>query len=137
LLAAYHATTIELMLPGRAPLCLTPGPQVPQDVALPFVVLTAWNPASHPRPASVNEKDQARLECVLQSRRLPTVRAVGRSADGAWSEPSVAVWGLDVAEAIGLGAAFGQHAIFAVTEEGVAVLECPVGRPPADAGASA
>src|SRR4051794_33398255 len=91
---AYRATVVEVFLLGDQSVCLAVGDPARAELTAPFVVLTAWNPASRRRAALLNAADQDLLEGVLRERGCTTRPAVGRSSDGSWSEPSVAVWGL-------------------------------------------
>lgn len=122
----YRDTVVDITLDDGRTVSVRVDELPPPELRPPFVVLTAWNPASRLRAAWVNAVDQALLEGVLQARGCNTLRAVGRAPDGSWSEPSVAVWGLAADDAVALGADFGQHAVFAVTETRLRVLWCPV-----------
>lgn len=122
---AYRNTVVEISLPDGRTVCLTADERPPAELPLPFVVLTACNPASRPRAPWVNAVDQALLEGVLRARGCDTLDAIGRAPDGSWSEPSVAVWGLAPNDAVRLGGDFGQNAIFTVTQVGLQVLSCP------------
>jgi len=122
----YGQTVVDVTLGDGRTVSLRVGERPPPELELPFVVLTAWNPASRVRAAWVNAVDQALLEGILKTQGCDTLSAVGRAPDGSWSEPSVAVWGLAADDAVALGGDFGQHAIFAVAEAGLQVLWCPV-----------
>lgn len=122
---AYRSAVVEISLPDGRTVCIAADKGPPDDLSVPFVVLTAWNPASRRRAEWVNAVDQELLEGVIAARGCSALAAVGRAADGSWSERSVAVWGLPTRDALRLGSDFGQNAIFAVTRAGIEVLPCP------------
>ena len=101
---------------------LRPAHDVPDTspLQLPLHVITACAPASVPSAA-----DAERLRLLqgdLTRRGRPWSSAVGRSPDGVHQERSVAVQGLDAAEALQLGRRYGQVAVFEWTREAWSVI---------------
>jgi hypothetical protein len=79
------------------------------------VFITAWNPRSRPRPRSVNEADQRRLEADLRARAIDCLPHRGVAADPSWeSERGVLALDLSVEDALGLAEAYGQNAVVVV-----------------------
>jgi hypothetical protein len=94
----------------------------PDDVEVVHVI-TAWNPRSDPLPVELNAARQRRLRAVastLHARWI--VEAVGRSADGSWSEDSLAIADADEAAILDLARRFEQHAVYAWTPRERAVV---------------
>jgi hypothetical protein len=80
----------------------------------PLHVITAVQPRSEPD----SDENIARigvLDRELRAAGISSVRAVGTSLDGKHREESRAVFGLDDAQARGIGRRFGQVAIFSWT----------------------
>ena len=73
--------------------------------------LTAWNPRSHPTGMADNRTSQARMAAELRKLRYPLIDAIGESPDGAWSEDSIVILGLDRAAATAIGRRYGQIAM--------------------------
>jgi len=92
--------------------------------ATPLFVLTAYNPGGEARDRDRNEADQRRLERELIAIGVSFWPADGQSVDGSWSEPGVAVGGLDRAEACELGRRYGQLAVYELDEHDVHVVRC-------------
>jgi hypothetical protein len=90
----------------------------------PVFALTAWNPMSRPTPAAVNRLANLALEAELEARGIRTWPAVGAAVDGSWSEDGFAVVGIGEDEALALGRAYGQRAIFGAADGRVVVLYC-------------
>jgi Protein of unknown function (DUF3293) len=101
------------------------GPQAVEKLpwAGPLHVITAWNPGGL-RSQDENQKWQTALENELWATGHKLHRAFGRSTTTTHQEDSVAVEGLDRAEAIQIGARYEQDAIFEVTDDEVFVLAC-------------
>lgn len=123
LAAAYLATEVEARdATGQAWRLAPAAPAAPASpLAWPWRgtvhVLTAWNPYSDLLAHDENESAQARLRAALDARRLAVHPAVGRDPHAGgrgWAEPSLLVEGLSRAQALELGRAFEQHAIFEV-----------------------
>ena len=92
--------------------------------AIPLFVLTAYNPGGEVRDRERNEADQSRLEHELTAIGMTFWPANGQSADASWSEPGVAVAGIDRAHACDLGSRYGQLAIYELTADEVHVVCC-------------
>ncbi len=90
-------------------------PRRPGDVgAFPFAapvhIVTAYNPSGIESSLDRNEAHHARLLAELGDRRvLPTV---GSAVDGTMAEPGCAILDIELDEGIGIGARFGQRAIY-------------------------
>lgn len=77
-----------------------------------YAFITAWNPASAPRPDAANHAADTRLVARLDELGLERQLAwAEESADGQWHEPGWLVAQIDDATANQLGIAFGQAAI--------------------------
>jgi len=113
---AYVTGEVRIELPGGA-VRVFPGPPLqasgdfPDEERRPITVITGGAP----------------LEAELTSRGLPWWPAV--SADSSWthSEPCVAVPGLSEADALALGARFGQEVIVVLTPASRRVIDCASG----------
>jgi predicted polyphosphate/ATP-dependent NAD kinase len=100
----------------------------PDEAGGPIYVITAHNPGGQASGDAANAVAQADLEAELDQRGLTWWPAAG--GDPSWThvEPSAAVLGIDPWEAVNLGAAYGQEAIFALTPTRRYVLDCNTGR---------
>ena len=100
----------------------------PDPEGRPIAVITAHNPNGLVATDEANEKAQAALEAELDRRGIAWWRADG--ADPEWShvEASVAVPGMSEADALALGAEFGQEAVFLLTPASRKVVACATGR---------
>jgi hypothetical protein len=87
-------------------------------------VITAWNPGDdRPTPAE-NKAADVRLYDQLVALGLEPHRVVGSDPDSQHAEESWGVTGLSDGEARDLGAAYGQEAIFRITDQEQTVLAC-------------
>ena len=86
-------------------------------------VVTAHNPRAQLATAAQNDVADRRLRRAVEHHR-----AIGRSADGSWSESGYCIVGLERAAAPDLGQRFEQLAIFEVSPERTTVLFCTGGR---------
>jgi hypothetical protein len=101
------------------------GPQAASlPAAPPIFVLTAYNPNGIERDPTQNVAAEQELERELDRAGVASWPAVGRSPDGAWAEPGVAVAGIDRAAACAYGRSYGQLAVFEVTDREVHVVRC-------------
>jgi hypothetical protein len=100
----------------------------PDPAGRTIFVITAHNPGGRTVPAAENAAAQARLLAELERRGLTWWPAAG--GDPSWThvEASAAVVGLTEAEALELGAQFGQDAIFVLTPHSRQVVGCADGR---------
>ena len=87
-------------------------------------VLSAYNPGGIACDQELNAAAEARLERELRAIGLTVWPAVGRSHDGSWSEPGVAVAGLGRDRACEYGNRYGQIAVFELTADDVHVVRC-------------
>lgn len=89
-------------------------------------LITAYNPYSQKQPLEVNERRQAELTDAVARRGWEFFAANGRSRDGSWSEPGIAIRGIDRADALELGRVWRQHALYHATPDGLSVVETGV-----------
>ena len=130
---AYLSAEIRIDLPAGA-IRVFPAPAMqasgrfPDPAGQPVAVLTAHNPGGVVTDPAANARAQALLEGELARRGRAWWPAAG--ADPSWShvEDGVAVPGISEAEALELGAQFGQEAIFVLTPGSRRVIECVTGR---------
>jgi hypothetical protein len=86
--------------------------------------ITAANPASKPLDPATNRARNQELRRALEALALPALfHGAGRSPRGDWEpEPSLLALGVECAEALRLGRAFGQNAVVWGRAGGVAEL---------------
>ena len=98
--------------------------EYPDPAGRAIYVLTAHNPGGQLVSDMANASAEARLEAELERRGLTWWPAAG--GDPSWThvEPGAAVIGVDEADAIALGAEFGQDAIFVLTPADRRVVGC-------------
>jgi hypothetical protein len=126
---AYEDAVLRIEAPGGAtwvrcmPILQTAG-EYPDPEGRTIYVITAHNSGGRLAPDAENAAAQARLVRELGRRGLTWWPAAG--GDPTWShvEASVAVVGIQAADAVALGAQFGQEAIFALTPRYRQVLGC-------------
>jgi hypothetical protein len=130
---AYLSAEIRIDLPGGAVRVL-PAPvmqasgEFPDPAGRPVAVLTAHNPGGISAGPAANAQAQALLESELASRGHRWWPSAG--ADPSWThvEDGVAIPGISEAEALELGASFGQEAIFVLTPASRRLIDCVTGR---------
>lgn len=125
LLAAYRATTWTVAAGGAAaPLRLGEPAPLPAPL-LPAGIVTAYNPASEPRPEAENRAAQERLRDALLragARLAPTVAGgTGPDADQ-WAEPGFLASGIGRDALVEVAGRFGQNAIVWIDRAGAATL---------------
>ena len=119
----YAGARISCEVDGRT--CRLRGPEVdPPPAPAPLFVLTAWNPGGVDRERAENDEAERVLEQELAAAGTSFWPALGRSPDDSWSEPGVAVGGIDRAAACALGERYGQLAVYEITDELVRVVRC-------------
>jgi hypothetical protein len=119
----YAGALIECDVDGRT--CRLRGPNPDALPALaPLFVMTAYNPQGVERDLAANEADELELERELAGAGATFWKAMGRSPDDSWSEPGIAVAGLDRAAACAYGTRYGQLAVYELTGEEVRVVRC-------------
>lgn len=130
---AYLVAEIRIEAPD-GPVLVYPAPPLqaagryPDPGGRPIAVITAHNPAGVVVPDEANDKAQAALEAALDARGLDWWPAAGADPQWAHVEASVAVPGMSEADALALGAEFGQDAIFLLTPGSRKVIACATGR---------
>ena len=126
---AYVGAVMRIEAPGGvvwvrpAPVTRTAG-AYPDPAGRAMYVITAHNPGGRMASDTVNALAEARLAEELERRGLTWWSAAG--GDPSWThvEPSAAVIGVDEADAVALGAEFGQDAIFVLTPTDRRVIGC-------------
>jgi hypothetical protein len=96
----------------------------PLPGAEPIFTVTAYNPNGIERDEAINVAAEHELEQELARIGATFWPATGRSPDGSWSEPGVAITGLERADACDLGRRYGQLGVFELTEDEVHVVRC-------------
>ena len=130
---AYLAAEVSIDVPG-GPVRVFPAPplqasgQYPDADGHVISVITAHNPGGVVIGAEENERAQRALEDELTRRGVPFWPAAGADPDWRHVEPSVAVLGMTEADALALGARYGQEAIFVLTPASRKVIDCATGR---------
>jgi len=127
--AAYAAAEVRIMA-AEGCVRVLPAPPgrvtgtFPDPAGRTIYVITACNPGGLLLDGAANRSAQARLEAEFGGGHVTVWRAAG--GDRAWRhvEPSVAVLGIDLPEALELGRKYGQDAIFALTPRALQVVEC-------------
>jgi len=99
-------------------------PLGPDELPVAFGVVTACNPKGQTLGHAGNETRTAELERHLQGRDVVFFPVCGGSHDGTHLEPGFGIVGLSVQELRELGNAFGQDALFYVTEGDVVLVSC-------------
>lgn len=92
-------------------LVFTIGEAIPQLIGRPFALITAYNPGHHRPTPEANEAANQRLAAELARAGHETATARARSRDGSHFEPSFAVFGMALEEAVAAAGTFGQAAI--------------------------
>ena len=118
----YAGALISCVVDGRT--CRLRGPSIDPLPADPLFVLTAWNPGGVDHDRETNDAAESVLERELSEAARTWWPADGRSPDDSWSEPGVAVAGLDRDSACALGERYGQLAVYELTAEVVRVVRC-------------
>jgi hypothetical protein len=127
--SAYSDAVVRIEAPSGviwvrpAPISTTSG-RYPEPAGRAICVITAHNPGGRLAADADNAAAQARLVTELDERGLAWWPAAG--GDPSWThvEESAAVIGIDEADAIALGAQFGQDAIFVLTPADRRVVGC-------------
>ena len=130
---AYVGAVMQIEAPGGvvwvrpAPITRTTG-EYPDPGGRAIYVITAHNSGGRMASDTANASAEARLAAKLKQRGLTWWPAAG--GDPSWThvEPSAAVIGMDEADAVALGAEFGQDAIFVLTPTDRRVIGCGGGR---------
>ena len=129
----YPGAAVRIEAPGGviwvrpAPVTRNTG-QYPDPRGRPICVITAHTPGGRMASGEANASAEARLSAELDRRGLSWWPAAG--GDPSWTlvAASAAVIGMDQADAVALGAEFGQDAIFVLTPADRRVVSCADGR---------
>jgi Protein of unknown function (DUF3293) len=130
---AYVMALVRIEPPGGA-LWLKPAPvfraegRYPDPAGRPISVITAHNPGGRRASDRANAAAHTRLEAELRRRGLSWWPAAGGDVSWTHVEPSVAVVGLSEPDAVALGAAFEQDAVFVFTRMDRRIVSCTDGR---------
>ena len=119
----YIDAIIEIEVDGRERCVRGPNAE-PLPADAPLFVLTAYNPGGEDRDDALNEVSARALESELSSEEVTFWPALGRSRDGSWSEPGVALAMFDRTRACAYGDRYGQLAIYELTPDDVHVVRC-------------
>jgi len=130
---AYVSAELRIETPD-GPVHVYPAPVMqatgvyPDAERRPVAVITAHNPGGADAAPEANDAAHRALVAELDRRGLTWWPAVG--ADPTWThvEESVAIPGLAQPDALALGAAFGQEAVFMLSQTGLKVIDCATGR---------
>lgn len=76
-----------------------------------YAFITAWNPASDPRPDDANEAADARLAARIDALELRRLPARAQSPDGRWHEPGWLLCNPTLPGVLGLAQEFGQAGV--------------------------
>jgi hypothetical protein len=125
---AYGMTILSWSLPT---LTILNGPRAAESLPLqgPIFGISACNPFDRELSEDLNEQRTSRLALAVAKRAKKHWAGEGKAFNGIYSEPVVFCEGIDYNTAIGLGARFGQRAIFRIDEESVSVIACRTGAP--------
>jgi len=115
----YLATLVTVELAGRWLDARTAAEQVGA-----FHVITAWNPGNERPSDDANAAANAALRADLEGLGCSPIAALGKDPNSDHAEHSWAVCGLDDRAACGLGARYGQWAVFRITAQEQTVLGC-------------
>lgn len=97
-------------------------------VPTPAFVITAWNPGSEDTHPQHNAAANDALAALLVDIGISVIPVVGTARDGSWREDSFLVSAITRADAVAIGARFGQLAVFELTDDTYAVVEVASGR---------
>jgi hypothetical protein len=126
---AYIDAVLRIEAPGGvvwvrpAPVSWSSG-EYPEPEGRAICVITAHNPGGRLASEAENASAQARLAAELERRGLTWWPAAGGDPSWRHVESSAAVIGMAEADAIALGAQFGQDAIFVLTRAERLVVGC-------------
>ena len=102
-------------------------PEMVAPIALrPSGIVTAFNPASHPRDEDANRRGDDELRGLVAALDVPVLRVLARAPgeDRAWDEPGWCVLTADRDALVALGSRFGQNAIVWIGDAGEVSLVC-------------
>jgi hypothetical protein len=116
-------TPVDVFWVRPAAVGVTTG-EYPDPAGRAIYVMTAHNPGGRIASSAVNASAEARLAAELERRGLMWWPAAGGDSSWAHVESGAAVIGMDEADALALGAEFGQDAIFVLTPADRRVVGC-------------
>jgi hypothetical protein len=129
--AGYARTVVEVAGPrGRLTVRAAPAGATgvwPWDAPGPVFVMTAWDPGGARPALEENRRRQQSLEADLRPLTDAWWRAAGVDPDTGRREEGVAVDGLMEANALRIGASYGQDAVFRWTPEAWEIVACDGG----------
>lgn len=129
---AYTSSVITIELPtGRLvaePTDDDPEGRLPNGLAEPVHVITAWNPGSRELEADDNDTRNAEMRAVLDRRNAAWFPARGAAPDDSWHEDGFAVTGWSRQDACALARAHGQAAVFELLTGQLAVVAADLDR---------
>lgn len=114
LATAYAAAAYTVLLGQREIPVRVGHPAAALEAALPasrYAFITAWNPASAPRPEDANEAADARLGGRLDALGIRRIPSRAQSPDGRWHEPGWLLCDCEVAQVLELAREFGQAGV--------------------------
>jgi hypothetical protein len=118
----WAGALIDVVVDGRVRrVC---GPRAEPLPAAPLFTVTAYNPGGVERELVENEAAERTLEGELRAAGHRFWPGTGHSADGTWSEPGVAIGGIDRAVACDIGSRYGQLGVYELTDAEVHVVRC-------------
>jgi len=131
--ASYSRTVVEIVGSGVGDLVVRPAQpgqvgEWPWPSPDPVHILTAWDPRAERLGEAENRRRQAELEADVRPMAGGIWWAVGFDPVSGHREEGVAVRRIREAEALALGARYGQDAIFAWTPQEWAIVACDGGR---------
>jgi Protein of unknown function (DUF3293) len=126
---AYAEAVIRIEAPGGV-IWVRPAPvtrtaeKYPDQQGRVIYVMTAHNPSGQLASDTANAAAEARFAAELERREVTWWPAAGGNSSWTHVEPGAAVIGMDEADALALGAEFGQDAIFVLTTAERRVVGC-------------
>jgi hypothetical protein len=127
--SAYVNAVVRIEGPGgviwvRSPPVARISGEYPEAEGRTICVITAHNPGGRLASGADNAAAHEELVVELEKRGLTWWPAAGGDASWTHVEESAAVIGMDEADAIALGAQFGQDAIFVLTPADRRIIGC-------------
>jgi len=131
--ASYSRTVVEIVGSGVGDLVVRSAPpgevgEWPWPSPDPVHILTAWDPGGERPSEADNRRREADLEADLRPLAGGIWVAEGFDPVSGHREEGVAVRGIREADALALGARYGQDAIFAWTPREWTIVACDAGR---------
>ncbi len=126
---SYRAAVVDVTPPGGAPFRIIPAEPGtvgawPEGLTPPVFVITAWNPDSVRLTPEENQARHVQLLGELELLGLPWWPAVGRDPASSHAEEGILISQIAEAEALAIGRAYGQAAVFAWTPVAWEIISC-------------